>query len=499
MFALGEKAKRIIGIILVMSMLLTSLGTLGGNTITTEHSDSNISARILEKPHLEAYSTDSGINVTGNTELEVVANCGTGTETDPFIIAGVNITSDETAIAIYNTTSYLVIRHCFLDSVTYNPSRPSYDTVSHGLLLQNVTNCIIEDCIVKSRGIGIRVWESNNCAINRNTIFNNSWWSIYIGFSEAIDVSNNLIHNNYDTVRFLQCMDCSIVENTIHDNNPIANAGISLWSTNSTLVQENEITRQWQGIEFYITVHIIISDNTIHNCTIGIALYFINDSIIEGNTAYGNTRWGIYSGSESHRNTIFANILFDNGLNATSLDWGDGFDCSSTHSNEWDDGSLGNYWGEFNGTGVMDVRHSIDRFPMGIHPVISSPEDIEFFIGTTGRNITWRASALEPERLEIRSSGTLLLSSGWDSSTIYLSLDMFTEGIHDLELIVFDIHGDNATDSVLVTIHPVVITNSTTTPAGSMETLTVLVGILSVIAAAVLIVLLIRKQKVGGQ
>ena len=87
-----------------------------------------------------------------------------------------------------------------------------------------------------------------------------------------------------------------------------------------------------------------------------------------------------------------------------------------------------------------------------VSPIIDSPDDIQYESGTTGNIITWSPSDLNPESYEILRNGTQIDSGLWGGSDIEISIDGLDLGIHNFALVVLDTSGNNASDTVMVSI-----------------------------------------------
>jgi subtilisin family serine protease len=129
--------------------------------------------------------------------------------------------------------------------------------------------------------------------------------------------------------------------------------------------------------------------------------------------------------------------------------------------------------GEFNYTIVMtDVGSNtvsdivLVRVVDGTAPTINSPPYVEYTEGETGNQIEWQPYDLHPETYEILRNGSPILTEDWESSpgSIMISVDGLTAGIYNYMIIVTDIGGNTAFDTVVVTVlEPSVTTTTTTT------------------------------------
>ena len=109
----------------------------------------------------------------------------------------------------------------------------------------------------------------------------------------------------------------------------------------------------------------IVTDNEIRLCDCGIRLQYSDDNVFTANIASDNN-YGIALRGSSNGNIFYHNNLINNTQD-------NAYDAGS--ANQWDSGSEGNYYSDYNGTddntdGIGDDPHpipgggSIDRFPL---------------------------------------------------------------------------------------------------------------------------------------
>ncbi|MFX1368974.1 MAG: hypothetical protein ACFFAY_10275 [Promethearchaeota archaeon] len=87
-----------------------------------------------------------------------------------------------------------------------------------------------------------------------------------------------------------------------------------------------------------------------------------------------------------------------------------------------------------------------------ITPTIDHPADIWYLEGSLGNMITWSPDDLFPTEYSVFVNGVEAESEDWDGSSISYSADGLAVGVHNFTLVVIDINGNSAIDSVQVAV-----------------------------------------------
>jgi hypothetical protein len=145
----------------------------------------------------------------------------------------------------------------------------------------------------------------------------------------------------------------------------------------------------------------------------------------------------------------------------------------------------------------------------GTPPVIDSPDDIAYDEGTTGHSITWNPSDLHPASYTIYRDGSVIETDDWDGSAITISVDGLSVGTYNYTIVVTDVAGNRASDTVFVVVEAVTTTTTTTTTTTPTTTTTtttttpppgdfvVLVIIIAGAGGAIIVVIIIILFKKG--
>jgi len=316
---------------------------------------------------VSAYTPHDTISINGDADFVAQAASevwsGNGTEGDPYIIEDYEITPylHGKAIEIKSTTVNFIIRDSRITSGGKGYS---------GIYLFNVSNGIIENCIIEnndnglilsssnhnviidnefsSNRCGLLLFYSNQNIISKNEISLNNLDGFHISESSRNDITGNNISDNNRGIRISLSGDVNIANNTfIHNNITLSSStGISITSNlffKSGIIIKGDYLEHWNThnidntntingrpvyywknqMEGIIPVNagqvilanctdIRIENQKLNNSPIGIILGFSSNNYITGNTVSSNSKYGIYLYFSS-RNTIIGNAVTDSG------------------------------------------------------------------------------------------------------------------------------------------------------------------------------------------
>ncbi len=239
---------------------------------------------------LEEHGT---ISIRSNQDFVSQGWKGEGTESSPYIIENLNITTVDRCISISDTTTHFIIRNCFLRSIE------GYQ--GFALHFDNVVNGTIENCTLTSfgmwwavgsdmitSGIGAKITKSNNCTFRSNAFEAN-------GEGLVLEWCSNLaIHNNI-----------------IKDNQ----VGAQISNTNHTVFEDNQIFNNLEGILTIYLDSCIFRNQTIEAKYIGLLIrYATNLKLQENAFQYCGLRfWGV-SNTADLNHSVIGNTVNDRPL-----------------------------------------------------------------------------------------------------------------------------------------------------------------------------------------
>jgi nitrous oxidase accessory protein len=208
---------------------------------------------------------------------------------------------------------------------------------------------------------GISV-EGDGCTITGN-IIRNTYYGIFCSAQTQTTISDNTITGNFkDAVRFCGGSQNTISENTITGN---AQSGIAIEGYSNTITGNN-ITGNNRAIGVGASYSLIYGNTLTGNSESG--LYFAGSNNTICANEISGSKWGIYFTpyfAAPNGNQIYLNNFINNQGNVGG--------SSPYNVQLWDNGTVGNYWSDYNGTG--DTPYVIGANNTDNHP-LSAPVDI---------------------------------------------------------------------------------------------------------------------------
>lgn len=193
--------------ILVVSIFVIMVMPIGSNddifyskeSIGSMHDSFNIRTCNVEKmktKNKNYYKINDPIRINNNSDLAEVASSGSGTESDPYIISGMKISTNHTdGVKISNTNEYFIIENCIIHGDSKNKH--------NGIMFINVTNAIVRHNLIYDNVNGIQLTtgsrgetDTSNCIFTNNTIVLNENSGIDFNHILAPHHSNNFISYN---------------------------------------------------------------------------------------------------------------------------------------------------------------------------------------------------------------------------------------------------------------------------------------------------------------
>jgi parallel beta-helix repeat protein len=264
------------------------------------------------------------------------------------------------------------------------------------------------------------------------------------------------------------------------------------------LTNNTATTNSHNGFDLEECDNCTLFNNTIsRNAVFGCLLHDSTECKLVNNTVTHNSWIGIYLHYSDHC-IVYLNRLGYNG-DGNALD--EGF------SNSWDNGTHGNYWTDYSGSGpytIPGLAGSADNHPFfwdyippdNTDPIINHPADIEYEEGSTGHSITWALFDEYPSKYEVYRDHNLIESRIWNGSNIVIDIDGLNAGVYNYTLVVYDKIGNSASDSVYVTVVSLVVTTTTsTTPTTPFDHTFLMASVLVTVTALVLILIIVFLHK----
>lgn len=359
-----------------------------------------------------------------------------------------------------------------------------YNKYSGFLIYNSTQNTVTNNYAFNNSQFGFYLYYSSNNTLTLNKASFNTWDGFMLAlFSENNTVKSNEAYQNYDSgfeirnstitnklenntannnsqfgFKILTSINSIIVNNSAYFNNY---CGFYLSGVNSIVLTNNTIYSNLQsGMKIERSNNFNISFNNIYNNNIDGILVNITSSTayITNNNIYNNVYYGIYIEASSNIHVTLNSFInnhqgnkqgFDSGLNNlfSYNVWSDATGPDTDGNYIIDTGYL------LDGpSGTIDTNPYYQPHSLSI-PIINSPIDLTIYYNVSGYSILWTVKILWPATYNIYDNSTLIVSAGSiASNAIYLSLNNFAIGMHNVTVQIFDSYGRSATDLVLVNV-----------------------------------------------
>jgi parallel beta-helix repeat protein len=214
------------------------------------------------------------------------------------------------------------------------------------ILLENCQNITVKNYDFSNipKG-GVQLLRTNSSEISNYT------GSIYLEHS----FYNSITGSDCVEIELYKSSNNTITRNTVTNSEGLDySSGITLYSSNYNNITENNITQNHlSGIKLDTSRYNFIAYNNLTYNAHGINLQeYSSNNTIYGNNVAHNYNSAMYV-QDASDNLLFANNFFAN--NHQIGGW--------NSENDWDNGTIGNYWSDYNGTdenkdGIGDSPHS---------------------------------------------------------------------------------------------------------------------------------------------
>ena len=155
----------------------------------------------------DEYMYSGPIVISENQDFISQNYTGSGTQLDPYVISGLNISFDF-CISISDTTAWFVIRDCYLESNS---------TSGATIVLNNVTRGRIQNSFIGGEMTGIYLYNTENSQIRRNRI-RGLVVGILLQNSVGCTIRENIVHSCEVGVRLDNSIHCEVIGNSVYAN-----------------------------------------------------------------------------------------------------------------------------------------------------------------------------------------------------------------------------------------------------------------------------------------
>lgn len=225
------------------------------------------------------------------------------------------------------------------------------EMIADGITIMAANYVTVKNFNIESFAVGIRVLGSTNCTITNNCIND---------CGRGIEINSNPFYKYHDYVQIAATNNC-LMGNEI--TNCTSGIGIFTGSRFNLITKNFVIGSSNRGIYLSsdsnsVTLNIISENDK------GIVADHCTDNTVRENIIESNREAIVLTnlGGGATNNLFYLNNFIDNNELAVPPD-----NCLNRviTPNLWDNGSVGNYWGDYNGQKVYEINeNNIDHYPL---------------------------------------------------------------------------------------------------------------------------------------
>ncbi len=231
----------------------------------------------------EEHTNRVPILIEGEEDFVSQSWPGDGSSDSPYVIEGLNITYDisQILIRVYNTTSYFVIRDCYIGQLSLD---------RYAIEVVNATNAVIEYVTVVSEGYGIRLENVTDARVAHVDSHVDQ-----VSYMELVECENIEVDFNSLVGHGLSITDCTGIGVTGNQISQAGAMGLFIKQSNGTLVQSNLVNvTTGSGLRLDNSSHCDVRANQILNASAaGIHLTLSENVTIEDNRVLSSGGSGI--------------------------------------------------------------------------------------------------------------------------------------------------------------------------------------------------------------
>lgn len=298
------------GIILVLVLLvpMTTVGLAYSGARNRQNSLANV--------------THPPIEISGNSDFAGQASMegwpGNGSESDPYVINGLNITSGDyvECIHIEDVSVFFEISDCVMTSI------PEYSSCIH---FYEVSNALVESCTISS-------------PVD----------SLMLGRVHDSIIRNNVVYGRRTAVLLWETTRCSFVSNTFYDG------GVTLWPMDETELRNEFLNNTVRGgkLGYFLNVtdstidatpmtqvimascrNVVVKNGNSFDIDCGLSIFYCSNCTFEGFSVVA-TNWGVHVMFSNGTRILESEI---SGTRFAGILVNSSFDCV-VHGNEIYDG-----------------------------------------------------------------------------------------------------------------------------------------------------------------
>ncbi|UCE10624.1 MAG: right-handed parallel beta-helix repeat-containing protein, partial [Candidatus Thorarchaeota archaeon] len=220
---------------------------------------------------LSQLTPHEAIDITSDEDFEAQGWPGSGTENDPYIIAGLLFEYETKAIDIQNVDSHFVVENCTFISIQGAPDHSS------GVYLRFVSNGVVRNCVGEGLDTAIEIYYSSRIRVENNSVLDGyDGMRIFVSSRVKIDGNRFTGLSTAMVIRNSHAIEATNNQVNALDDERLWNYGMDVYSTDELTIENSSFSDVIHALQVIESDSVLLANSQMYDVSTAVS---IDDSV----------------------------------------------------------------------------------------------------------------------------------------------------------------------------------------------------------------------------